>query len=71
MLSADLGAVKPTRAVFDRAADRCRARPDQLLLVDDSVANVEGARAGGWDAIAFGSAATLGCELEARGLTAG
>ena len=59
MLSAELGAVKPTREAFDRAAERCGVRPGQLLLVDDSIGNVEGARAAGWEAIPFEDAAVL------------
>ncbi len=71
MLSAELGAVKPTREAFDRAAERCGVRPGQLLLVDDSIGNVEGARAAGWEAILFEDAAVLARELDARGVTSG
>ncbi len=71
MLSAELGAVKPTRAAFDRAAQRCGVQPGRLLLVDDSIGNVDGARAAGWEAIPFEDAATLTHELDARGVTSG
>lgn len=49
--SCDLGAVKPERAFFDRALDRIGAPADQVLFVDDHLANVEGARAAGLAAV--------------------
>ena len=70
MLSWRLGAVKPSRAAFDAAAERLAADPAELLLVDDSPRNVEGALAVGWDAIAFTKVEQLGEALAARGLTA-
>ena len=71
LLSYHLGAVKPSRSIFDRAAEQCSAAPDELLLVDDSPSNVDGARAAGWDAIRFDGVPELTTELTARGLTAG
>jgi HAD superfamily hydrolase (TIGR01509 family) len=71
MLSWRLGASKPSREVFDRAAARMGIRGSELLMVDDNARNVDGARAAGWDAVQFTTAATLASELDARGLTAG
>lgn len=45
-----IGAVKPTGAAFERAADRFGHRPADLLLLDDSIDNVTGAREAGWSA---------------------
>ena len=52
--SCELGAVKPESAFFDRALHLIGARPEEVLFVDDSLPNVEGARANGlaaehWD----------------------
>lgn len=52
--SCELGAVKPERAFFERALDRIGAPAATVLFVDDSLRNVEGARAAGlaaehWD----------------------
>ncbi|WP_424942552.1 HAD-IA family hydrolase [Aliiroseovarius crassostreae] len=46
--SADLGVAKPERAFYRAVEDRVGARPDQLFLVDDTLANVDMARAVGW-----------------------
>ena len=48
--SAQIGAKKPDRAFFDAALKRCGRSPQDLVLVDDTVANVEAARAAGWRA---------------------
>lgn len=45
-----IGAVKPTRAAFDRAAHRLGRLPGDLLLLDDSHDNVTAARDAGWNA---------------------
>ena len=45
--SCDLGVAKPDPAFFSLVADRVGAAPDELLLVDDSRANIAGARDAG------------------------
>jgi putative hydrolase of the HAD superfamily len=49
--SADLGVSKPDPVFFRRIAERVQRAPDDLLLIDDSLANVEAARTVGWSAI--------------------
>jgi HAD superfamily hydrolase (TIGR01493 family) len=46
-ISCYLGAVKPNRAYYERALEKCGLRPEQVLFVDDRPENVEGARAVG------------------------
>ena len=48
--SADLGAAKPQRAFFEAALQRSGSAPQQTILVDDTVANVEAAIEAGWSA---------------------
>ena len=48
--SAGLGTRKPEIAFFDAAAAATGFPADAIILVDDTVANIEGARAAGWDA---------------------
>lgn len=48
--SALVGHAKPDRAYFDEAARRLAASPDDLLLIDDSARNIEGAIEAGWQA---------------------
>lgn len=49
--SAALGCRKPTAAFFDQAAEIAGAKPADIVLVDDTLANVEGARQRGWNAV--------------------
>lgn len=41
---------KPDRAIFDYACRHCGIRPEETLFLDDSIANVEAARALGFHA---------------------
>ena len=59
---------KPDPAIY-ALAERRFGRPGRsMLFVDDSLANVESARACGWHAHHFTDAATLRSDLIARGL---
>jgi putative hydrolase of the HAD superfamily len=51
--SADLGLAKPEPAAFAEAARRCGQEPGECLFVDDTAANVTGARAAGMPAHRF------------------
>ncbi|MGO4536909.1 HAD family hydrolase [Leifsonia sp. 2MCAF36] len=53
LVSAVLGARKPERRIYTRALGRFGVRPEDAILFDDSVANVEGARACGMQAHHF------------------
>jgi HAD superfamily hydrolase (TIGR01509 family) len=68
MLSWRLGASKPSREAFDRAAQRMRIPGAELLMVDDNTRNVDGARAAGWEAVQFTTVDALAGELARRGL---
>lgn len=50
LVSAVLGARKPERRIYTRALGRFGVRPEDAILFDDSLANVEGARAAGMHA---------------------
>jgi len=62
--------VKPGRAIFDLAAGRFGHAAGAMLFIDDNAANVEAARALGWQAHHFldDGADALRVELEGRGL---
>ncbi len=49
-LSFELGHVKPDRALFDHVAGLLPVEPARVLFLDDNLVNVEGARAGGFQA---------------------
>ncbi|MEO0032577.1 MAG: hypothetical protein RIS94_2335 [Pseudomonadota bacterium] len=62
--------VKPGREIFDLAAARFGHAPGAMLFIDDNPANVEAARALGWQAHLFADdgADALRAEFEGRGL---
>ena len=59
---------KPDPAIYALAERRFGHRPEAMLFVDDSLPNVEAARARGWHAHHFVDAAGLEAELQGRGL---
>lgn len=64
--SAQVGARKPQRAFSDAAAERCGAAAENILLVDDTKANIDAAIEAGWDAIHWSAGARLMTLLEHR-----
>ena len=66
IVSFRLGTVKPNQQAFRRAAKIFPPGEGWPVLVDDSVRNVEGARAAGWEALHFTSARALRHELRGR-----
>ncbi|CAM3054487.1 2-haloacid dehalogenase [Paracoccus aminovorans] len=68
LVSGQVGALKPMPAIYRLLMDRNRLEAGDCIFIDDSPANVEGARALGMDAILFTGAEALGVELARRGL---
>jgi putative hydrolase of the HAD superfamily len=60
--------IKPERAMFDLAAQRFGRAPADLLFFDDVQANVEAARAAGWQARWFQHPEGAAADLRALGL---
>jgi FMN phosphatase YigB (HAD superfamily) len=60
--------LKPASEVFERATFRLGCTPAEICFIDDSNANVEAARACGWDAILFEGHPRLEAALRRRGL---
>jgi 2-haloacid dehalogenase/putative hydrolase of the HAD superfamily len=60
--------IKPDPAIYRLACERFGYAPEELLLIDDSARNIEGARAMGFDTHHFTDPAALRPALEARGL---
>jgi putative hydrolase of the HAD superfamily len=57
--SADIGFRKPHQAFFAEVALRVAAAPEHLMLIDDSIENVNSARSAGWQAAHWAVGATL------------
>jgi glucose-1-phosphatase len=68
VLSYEVGAMKPDRAIFDAAIERAGATADEVFFTDDRLENVEGARAVGIDAVQFINADQLIADLGKRGV---
>lgn len=69
IFSAEVGCVKPSPAIFERLRRAFSLTPGTTLFVDDSAANVAGARSAGYQAYQFdGSAAHLRRELVRLGV---
>ena len=57
---------KPEAGIFKLAAERFGSAPQDLVFLDDTAANVEAARALGWNALQFQTAAQATQDLQAR-----
>ena len=69
-VSALVGLLKPEREIFDHHAQTFRLDAGATLLIDDSQANVDGARAAGWQAVQFIDPARLRADLADFGIAA-
>jgi FMN phosphatase YigB (HAD superfamily) len=67
-LSFKLGAVKPEAAMYEAAAQLAGVPPAEIFFTDDVLANVDGAREAGFDAVQYTSTPQLVAELRARGI---
>ncbi|MBN8934699.1 MAG: HAD-IA family hydrolase, partial [Rhizobium pusense] len=61
--SAALASRKPDQAFFEKAAALSGFPPSQVLLVDDTAANIDAARACGWNAIQWHERSSLSAAL--------
>lgn len=71
VLSHEVRAAKPGRAIYDAAAARAGVDPERIFFCDDLPEHVAAARAAGWDAEVFLTAHTLADQLARRGLNLG
>jgi FMN phosphatase YigB (HAD superfamily) len=71
VLSHEVKAAKPTAAIFAEAARRAAVPAERIFFCDDMAEHVAAARAAGWDAEVFTSAAGLADALARRGLNLG
>lgn len=69
LFSCELKALKPTAELFGRVSTRLGCRAEEVLLIDDSTANVEGARACGLRACHYTGIGTLKSDFRGHGLS--
>jgi 2-haloacid dehalogenase len=67
-VSGEVGLIKPDVAIYQRHATDFALEPAHTVFIDDSFANVEGARAAGWKAVHFTGADQLKADLRALGV---
>jgi 2-haloacid dehalogenase len=67
-VSGDVGFIKPEREIYDLHASTFGLQPAATLFIDDSAANVAGAKQAGWQAVLFQNAKTLEADLERLGI---
>lgn len=68
VLSHEVGCRKPEPEIFQTAARMAGVTPERIFFTDDIESHVVAARAAGWDAEVFTSAAALAETLTRRGL---
>lgn len=69
-VSARVGLLKPQREIYEHHAEAFGLDPKYCLFIDDSAANVEGAKACGWQAVQFTTPGKLKEDLADYGLAA-
>ena len=67
ILSHEVGLLKPDPQIYEITAQRFRLTPGQTVFIDDILANVEAARAAGWQGIHHQSPETTRAELTKLG----
>ena len=69
-VSGEIKLIKPDVAIYRKHAEDFGLAPDRTLFIDDSIANVEGARAAGWNAVHFTGSEKLKRDLASFGIEA-
>jgi 2-haloacid dehalogenase len=67
-VSGEIGLIKPDVTIYERHAKDFGLVPEKSIFIDDTMINVEGARAAGWKAVQFTDAETLRKDLIAYGV---
>jgi HAD superfamily hydrolase (TIGR01509 family) len=68
VVSGDEGIIKPDAAIFELLCSRNGLHAGDCLFIDDSLKNVAGAEAAGWQGLHFTTPQALRADLAARGL---
>ncbi|MFM7291777.1 MAG: HAD family hydrolase [Planctomycetia bacterium] len=71
VLSHEVRSLKPEPDIYRVATEQAGVAPERIFFCDDIPAHVEAARAAGWQAEVFTSAAALADSLDRRGLKLG
>lgn len=69
-VSGEIGLIKPDPAIYEHHVAAFDLEPAATLFIDDSLRNVEGAKAAGWQAVPFTDADTLKSDFRKLGIAA-
>lgn len=69
-VSGEIALIKPDLEIYQQHAKSFNLVPEATIFIDDSLANVEGAKAAGWHAVQFTDAAQLRKDLASYGIEA-
>ena len=69
IISSEERLAKPDARIYVLAAERLGVKPEEAVLVDDFIANIDGARAAGMRAIHYRPGVDVRAELEKLGVT--
>ncbi|MDI7861401.1 HAD family phosphatase [Rhizobiaceae bacterium n13] len=69
-VSGDVRLIKPDLAIYTTHTESFGLEPSATVFIDDSLANVEGAKAAGWQALHFTGADKLKADLAGLGIRA-
>ena len=67
-VSGEIRVIKPENAIYERHTHDFGLEPAATLFIDDNPANVEGAKAFGWNAVRYKDAPTLLRDLASYGI---
>lgn len=67
-VSGDVKLIKPDVRIYELHAETFGLEPSKTLFIDDSPANVDGAKRAGWQAVLYTGAEKLAADLSAHGL---
>lgn len=67
-VSGEVKLIKPDVRIYELHAETFGLEPSKTLFIDDSAANVEGAKKAGWNAVLFTGPEKLHADLKAHGL---
>jgi putative hydrolase of the HAD superfamily len=68
VFSYQIGELKPARAFFDACVQLVQVNADRCVFIDDTLANVEGARASGLHAVHYRDTPNLIADLRQLGV---
>lgn len=67
-LSYEIGAIKPDKVIYEKAAEIAGVAPEEVFYCDDIAGHIEGAKKAGYNAVVFESTRKLADDMRAAGL---